>query len=698
MSKRLLVFMIILVIGVTLTAGCFPFPKKYTLTIVVNGEGTVSPTGGEYKAGTSVTLTATPKANWKFDNWGGGAFGHKPTITVVMNGDLNVTCHFSRTQYAVNTTVEGEGTVEQRIVTTPQDIVNSGETVELKAIPAAGWHFKEWQGDLTGSLNPLTFTVDKEHNVKAVFTPNAAPVKWNFLVYLDGDNSLEQSAIKDINEMELVGSTQDVNILVLIDRAPHYDTSNGDWTGTRLYRITKDESKSYEIVSELVADYGELDMSDPQTLKNFLLFCQTAYPAERTTLTLWDHGDGVYPKSPSRNTQASTVTPQGICWDDTTGTDPWLCLTTDEIAATLAEVREVTGKKIDIINMDACLMQTLEIAYEWRNEIDYLAGSQAEVPNNGNNYATLLQTLINNPTITTRQFAETLVDDYYAYYSTNTNGYETYSALSLGTEFDSLVSAFKDFSTALKLTTDLNGVFLAWKDVTYFKVKEYDDLYNFADRLVITSEDADVVNKAKALKTAIGNAVIKHTEIDDFKDKAFGISILLATYNEWPNYSEANQYTSLLLSKDTDWDDFILRFVDYTAQNTPELLLNAEISWSSGNCDLGILEPDHNYYWSDQVSTSPNGVFSQNMTNGGTESWTLNANHAPGLYIPQVFSHDFTGTVNIKLTFKCGTFNTAIEVVSGCGYKIENLQVISVNGKPKLTYTVSGEFPKKANK
>ena len=688
MSKRLLVCLLILTMGMALLAGCFPFPKKYTLNVTITGEGTVSPANGQYKAGTSVTLTATPKANWRFDNWGGGAFGHRSTITVVMKADMEITAHFSRTQYAVNTSVEGQGTVEQRIVENSKEIVNAGEIVELKAVPAVGWHFKEWQGDLTGSLNPARITVDKEYNVKAVFTQNAAPVKWNFLVYLDGDNSLEEVAIEDINEMEEIGSTEDVNILALVDRTPHYDSSNGDWTGTRLYRITKDADHSNNIVSELVHDYGELDMSDPQVLENFLLFCQNAYPAERTTLTLWDHGDGVYPKNTNRNNQAGTITPQGICWDDTTGMDPWLCLTTDEIAATLADVRAVTGKKIEIINMDACLMQSIEIAYEWRNEVNYLVGSQADVPGGGNNYAALLQVLTNDPMITTLGFAETLVDEYYNYYTTKGKGFETYSALSLGVEFDNLITAFKDFATALKSTTDLKGAYISWKNVTHFTVREYDDLYDLADNLITNSLDVNVVNKAKSLQEALGNAIVKHHETANYQGNAFGLSILLASNDEWPNYSAANQYTSLLLSKDTDWDEFILRFVDYVNVNSPGLLQKVEISWPSGNCDLGILEPNENFYWSDQGS-SPNGVFSQDMKNGGTESWTLNASHASGVYIPQVFSYNYAGTVNFKLTFKCGIFNAAVDVTPGFGYSVADLQLVYLKGVPKLTYKVN---------
>ena len=85
-------------------------PKK--LTVTVNGSGSVqsTPSGiscgniwdfsstscaATYPAGTTVTLTATPQ-NWtSLKGWsGGGCSGTKPTCTVVMSADLNVTATF----------------------------------------------------------------------------------------------------------------------------------------------------------------------------------------------------------------------------------------------------------------------------------------------------------------------------------------------------------------------------------------------------------------------------------------------------------------------------------------------------------------------------------------------------------------------------------------------------------------------------
>jgi len=75
--------------------------------------------------------------------------------------------------------------------------------------------------------------------------------EWTVMVYLDADNNLESAGINDINEMEIVGSSDDVNVVVQVDRIPYSvlaannqgyadDVSNGDWTNTRRYYIIQD--------------------------------------------------------------------------------------------------------------------------------------------------------------------------------------------------------------------------------------------------------------------------------------------------------------------------------------------------------------------------------------------------------------------------------------------------------------------------
>ena len=72
--------------------------KKYTLKTAVQGTGSVSPAGGQYYAGTLVTLTASPGKGWRVDSWPGAAAPLSQAVTnaVLMNADTEVTVVFSQ--------------------------------------------------------------------------------------------------------------------------------------------------------------------------------------------------------------------------------------------------------------------------------------------------------------------------------------------------------------------------------------------------------------------------------------------------------------------------------------------------------------------------------------------------------------------------------------------------------------------------
>jgi len=175
--------------------------------------------------------------------------------------------------------------------------------------------------------------------------------QWTFMVYLDGDNDLEPTALKDINRMEKVGSTSEINILALLDRHHEYDSSDGDWTGTRLYKIEKDEMST--IQSQLLEDWGEQNMGGPQTLSRFVKTCMEDYPAEHYALVLMDHGGGW----------------QGTCHDMTDGSDS---LNLPEIGEVLSDL----DYRIDLIAFEACLMNMAEVAYQIKDYVDVMVASE----------------------------------------------------------------------------------------------------------------------------------------------------------------------------------------------------------------------------------------------------------------------------------------------------------------------------------
>ena len=72
-------------------------PNRFNLNVSIDGAGSValSPSGGIYDEGTTVTLTATPNTDWGFSGWSGDAGGTANPISVVMNADKTVTASFA---------------------------------------------------------------------------------------------------------------------------------------------------------------------------------------------------------------------------------------------------------------------------------------------------------------------------------------------------------------------------------------------------------------------------------------------------------------------------------------------------------------------------------------------------------------------------------------------------------------------------
>ena len=88
--------------------------------------------------------------------------------------------------------------------------------------------------------------------------------KWSVFVYLVADNNLDEYTETDLLELEVGGSSEDVNVLILMDRL--YEPADPD------------DDRGHERV--LLEELGELNMGDPANLKWFVEYSDENYPAE----------------------------------------------------------------------------------------------------------------------------------------------------------------------------------------------------------------------------------------------------------------------------------------------------------------------------------------------------------------------------------------------------------------------------------
>jgi len=158
--------------------GIYSQPNEYTLTtsVLPAGAGYVSPSGGTYAEGDIITVTAHSAIGYTFDHWEGDATGTSSSISLTMSSDKNVVAYFRGNTPVTHTltgTIYGGG----RWIADPwaspgyrTGTYIEGTMVTLTATPDTGWVFDHWSGDITGTQNIVTITMDSDKTVNLYFT------------------------------------------------------------------------------------------------------------------------------------------------------------------------------------------------------------------------------------------------------------------------------------------------------------------------------------------------------------------------------------------------------------------------------------------------------------------------------------------------------------------------------------------------
>lgn len=350
--------------------------------------------------------------------------------------------------------------------------------------------------------------------------------QWTVMVFLNGDNDLEQAAWADLTSMESVGSSNRVKVIVQFDQARG---------GTARYLVNQGGST-------LLENLGEVNMGNGDALVDFVRFCAQNYPAEHYALIIWNHGYGFKGNN------------KDISFDETSGGD---ALTIPELGNALRQAKNYTGGKIDLLGMDACLMALIEVAYEIRNCAQLLVTSQESEPLEGWNYPLFLQALSDNPSMSAFELAHYIVDSYINSYWIQSI---TLSAVDL-TRVSALAQAVDNLASAiLSDTLTSPQVYLALGDsAQYFDDYDYVDLAHLA--LLISGDprimSTTVKNAALAVYSLVENAVFYSRTSGAGVSNAYGLSIY------FPYKQYLSKYESLAFARDTHWDECIRFLMNY---------------------------------------------------------------------------------------------------------------------------------------
>ncbi|HOI42721.1 MAG TPA: clostripain-related cysteine peptidase [Elusimicrobiales bacterium] len=234
------------------------------------------------------------------------------------------------------------------------------------------------------------------------------PAGWTVMIYMNGKSNLEPFALRDMNRLETVGSTEKVNIVVELGRSKGLENdtdAEGDWSGVRRYLVARDADME-RINSPVLRDIGASDMGDWREAAKFVRWAREAYPAKRYMFIVWDHGWGwLDPLKPGENLAGGA---KSISHDFETGN----YIKTTEIGKILEE-----AGRVDLYASVACFMQMGEVAYELRGLADVIVGSEEVVMFPTFNFEDFLAALAADPDADAERAGTLLADTYIEMYS-----------------------------------------------------------------------------------------------------------------------------------------------------------------------------------------------------------------------------------------------------------------------------------------
>ncbi len=195
------------------------------------------------------------------------------------------------------------------------------------------------------------------------------PVKdWTIYIHMNGNNNLCPYAKKNLKDLESVNASSVANIIV----------------GYTCNEVGKAKIMLVKGAQETILDSGKIDFGDYNTVIKYAKMAYEKYPSKYKMVIIWNHGNGV-----EDTWNGKSEVSRWVSLDEITNH----VITTEELGTIVSNL----GQKTDIMGFDACLMQMVEISYEMKDYVSYVAASEATEPGDGWDYASIAKALLKHP-------------------------------------------------------------------------------------------------------------------------------------------------------------------------------------------------------------------------------------------------------------------------------------------------------------
>ncbi len=332
------------------------------------------------------------------------------------------------------------------------------------------------------------------------------------------------SASEDIQEMLDATYGDNLNVIMMTGGARSWSNRQISSSTCQYWQLVDGELVCLE------SNLGQVSMVSESTLSNFISYAQSAFPADRYGIILWDHGGG---------------TLSGFGYDEYYPNDT---LTLENLSNAFA----AGGVLFDFIGFDACLMATAETAFALEPYADYLIASEETEPATGWAYTEWLTLLGQNTSMSTVDLGVAIVDSYIESLMRFEEG--TLSVIELRQmpyTYTQMCDYFADASDLLN-SDDYREISIARSNVKDFGESGFDqvDVIDFA-----TEADLD---GSEALITAVDSAVKYYSSTSAMSD-TYGMAMYFPY--DYPEYYSEMQDILHNVGFTVDYTGFFSQFI-----------------------------------------------------------------------------------------------------------------------------------------
>jgi len=317
----------------------------------------------------------------------------------------------------------------------------------------------------------------------------ATAVSRTVLVYMVADNSLTANVEANVDSM-IAGfkATSNVGNLII-----YLDDAN---KAPQLLKLQKNSDGS--VSENIIKTYSEQNSLDVSVMKGILSDTYGSYPADSYGLVLWSHG---YSWIPSAATK--TVTTRWFGQDNTTTVqgDSNNFMDIPDLANALT-----AAPHLDFIMFDACFMSSVEVAYELKDQADFLIAAPTEIIDLGFPYKQIIE-----PMFSSQKNYTQIASRYYNYYN------------AMSGEYKSATIAVTKCSELSNLAVATKKIIAAHADTVYklvpSSIQLYDretSSYHFAYDLGNFIEDVATADEWASYQTQLNATVVYKATTDNF--------------------------------------------------------------------------------------------------------------------------------------------------------------------------------------